>query len=541
VYEGISARIPLGRRGLTGGRNPMSVDAQSLLQAEGIKYDAEFLSKEDGATLWSPTPIAASSRINALFDWYATQTIQYLMAAGTDGTIWKFDVNTRVPTILVGGLATNRVTHIVPGGQETAVKPRKLFFFNGVNSVQVAEAPAGGVHALGTPAADWTGTNQPTFGVHHNARIFAGGNVNDPDRLYMCDRDNHEDFATVGKSASFAIYPGVGTRLVGGVSYAGRLFLFKEPRGVFWLDDSSLEIANWRIRKLSDGVGLASPWAIAPLEADVMFAAPNGLLYLLSSVEQGGGGSTDTTGGIVPVPVMEGDDLDVWVRNNLEPGQMPFCHLVYHSIRRTVFMTAGRINSAVNNAMIMLDYKRGGVKFSYSYRDRPQSLVLQRQPNGSQVLLSGDDAGQVWMHERSAKNKNLTQAYMGKFQTTHTDFSGVDIALADIRKRAKFLIIHFNPAGAHALAVDILIDGIYTQTVHFPLGSAGGLLNSFVLGTDRLGGDLALSRRRRIRGSGFRYSMIGYNGGLNEDFNVNEIVWQFTPSARRETARPTKR
>ena len=541
MYQGVSARIMMGRRGLTGNKNPMSTDPTSLLQAEGVKYDSEYLSKEDGITLYNEIPISGAPRIMALFDWAATFNTRYLIAVTSDGRIMRDDGTRTFPVTMKSGLAANRITHIVGGGKEFATRDRKLFFFNGVDPVQVAEGLNPVTHNLASPPADWAGTNQPTFAIHHNARIFAGGNANDPDRLYMCDHDNHEDFLTTGKVAQFAIYPGVGTRLVGGVSYAGRLFLFKEPRGVFWLDDSSLNLTEWRIKKLSDGIGLASPWAIAPLEADVMFAAPTGQLYLLSSVEQGGGGATDTTGGILPVAIMETDNLDSWIESNFEPGQMPYCHMLYNSSRRTIHMTAGRTNSTVNNATITLDYKSTGMRFAYSYRDRAQSLALQRQSNGSQVLLSGDDAGSVWIHGRSAKNKNLTQGYMGKFQTTHTDFAWIDNALADVRKRAKFLIIHFNPSGGHTLAADILIDGIYTQTVNFPVGAAGALLNSFVLGVDKLGGDLVMSRRKRIYGSGFRYSMIGYNGNVNEDFNINEIVWQFTPSARRETGHPAQR
>jgi hypothetical protein len=531
----------MGRKGLTGNNNPLSTDPQSLLQAEGVKYDSEYLSKEDGVTRYNAIPISGGPKVMAMHDWAATPTTPYLVVATSDGRIMRDDGTRTFPVTMKSGLSSNRITHIVGGGKEFMTRDRKLFLFNGINPVQVAQGLNPVTHDIAQPPVDWSGVNQPTFGIHHNARIFAGGNANDPDRLYMCNFEDHEDYLTSGKVAQFAIYPGVGNRLVGGVSYAGRLFLFKEPRGVFWLDDSDLNILNWRIRKLSDGVGLASPWAIAPLEADVMFAAPTGQLFLLSGIEQGGSGSTDTTGGILPVAIMEADHIDNWVEAHFEPGQMAYSHMVYHSVRRTVYMTAGKINSTVNNAMMSLDYHSAGMRFAYSYRDRAQSLVLQRQSNGSQVLLSGDDAGGVWIHGRTAKNKDLTQGYMGRFQTTHTDFSWVDNALADVRKRAKFLIIHFNPSGGHTLAVDILIDGIYTQTVNFPVGAAGALLNSFILGTDRLGGDLALSRRKRIFGSGFRYSMIGYNGSVNEDFNINEIVWQFTPGARRETGHPARR
>jgi hypothetical protein len=139
----------------------------------------------------------------------------------------------------------------------------------------------------------------------------------------------------------------------------------------------------------------------------------------------------------------------------------------------------------------------------------------------------------VWIREVEQNNK-AGVAYKGLFQLPHYDFSNVSSELADVRKRGKFITAHFTPQGGHTMSVDILYDGIYSQTVQIPMGSVGNALGSFVLGQDRLGGNLTTSRRKRIKGSGFRFSAICYNTGLNEDFHVNEFVWQFIPAGRRE-------
>lgn len=530
MFTGASARVPLGARGLTGNLNPLAVDATSLLQAEGIKFDGQFISKEDGRKKYNE--ISLGSRIMSLYDWFATPSIQYLIAATADGRIMRDSGLASFSVTLKSGLTPGRVVHICEGGKEAAAQPKKLFFFNGVDPVQVVAGTSVTSANLATPPADWNGVNQPSFGIHHNGRIWGGGNDNDGHRLYYSDPGNHEAF-TGSTSGSLSVYPGVGQKLIGGISFAGRLIVFKRPRGIFWVDDSALLQTDWRILNLSNGVGLASPWSLVVTEGTVLFQSPEGLIYDLSMVESTGGG-TDTTGGMFPVPITDEEDLDVWLRRVIDPGLLHEAQMVYHSSKRTMFAGVAKMGASLgNDTVISVDAKKQPMKFAYSYNHQPSAFAIQRQPDGSQKLISGDNSGTVWIHDQVQKNVG-GQPYMGRFQIAHTNFSWLDAKLADVRKRCKFLIVYYNPTGAHSLTVDILMDGFYTQSVHFPMGSVGGMLDSFVLGTDRLGGDLNTSRRKRIKGSAFQYSLIGYNAGLNEDFQVNEIVWQFVPSSRRE-------
>lgn len=519
-FGGQSARIVLGRRGLAGGKNPLSLDASSLLQAEGIQFDGEYVSKEPGASRYNATPIAGAPAVVALHDWDATPSNQYLVAATSDGKLYRDDGAGTFGVTLKSGLAPNRVVHIAAGGQEAAALPKKLFVFNGFDPVQVVSGSSPTATDVATPAADWSGTDQPTFGVHHNNRIWAGMR----DRLYYNDPTNHEVFQG-GQAGQLAVYPGVGQELVGGISAFGRLIVFKRPRGIFWVDDSDLDKANWRLLKLSDGVGLASPWAVIGMEGDVMFKSPEGLYYLLSAVE--------VTGGLTPAPITNEEDLDVWLRDRVDPGMTRKACMIYHSVKLTAFSSCAQRSSLVNNMVVRYDLKREDIRTAYSFRDRVQSWVMRRQADGSIRLMFGDDAGGVWMAEQDQNNK-AGQAYKGQFQLTHNDFSALDAGLAEVRKRAKFVIVHFLPEGSHSMAMDILFDGVYSQTILVPMGSSGAVLDSFVLGSDRLGGNLTTSTRKRIRGGGFRFSAICYNTGLNQDFHVNEIVWQFVVSSRRE-------
>jgi hypothetical protein len=141
----------------------------------------------------------------------------------------------------------------------------------------------------------------------------------------------------------------------------------------------------------------------------------------------------------------------------------------------------------------------------------------------------GDDAGFVWLLDRDSRTKGGL-GYPGEFQTPPDDLSRIDPALATKRKNGDFLELVVEPKGNWNLSVDILWDGTIKQTVVFNMGTTGAAIGSFVLGTDLLGGDQILNKKKRIVGSGTRFSIIGRNGSAGEDFSVARAYLYFRPS-----------
>jgi hypothetical protein len=62
------------------------------------------------------------------------------------------------------------------------------------------------------------------------------------------------------------------------------------------------------------------------------------------------------------------------------------------------------------------------------------------------------------------------------------------------------------------------------------MGTNGAALGSFVIGTDLLGGDQVLNKKKRIVGGGTRFSIIGRNSSAGEDFSVARAYLYFRPS-----------
>jgi hypothetical protein len=67
------------------------------------------------------------------------------------------------------------------------------------------------------------------------------------------------------------------------------------------------------------------------------------------------------------------------------------------------------------------------------------------------------------------------------------------------------------------------------------MGSTGATLGSFVLGTDKLGADAVVNRKRRIAGSGRRFSVAFRNSGAGEDFAIGRVYLHAKVGDERES------
>jgi hypothetical protein len=188
----------------------------------------------------------------------------------------------------------------------------------------------------------------------------------------------------------------------------------------------------------------------------------------------------------------------------------------------------------VNSARLVVDLLRlDKPRFRYSDRDVCESLWMRLDSNNVSRPTSGDDAGTVWLMDQAARTKN-GQPYSANFRTSNTDLSFIDPGLATKRKLGDFLELVVEPKGNWNLNVDIIWDGIVRQTIPFNMGTDGGQLGSFTLGTDMLGGDAVLNKRRRLAGSGIRFSMNCRNNGSGEDFSIARAYLSFRPSDERK-------
>lgn len=521
AYSGQVFPIPVGQGGLVGTKNQGQIAPDKLIVARNISMYGLTLSKEGGAAKYNSSAITGAPQITGGWDWFPTPGVQRCIVFTDAGKILRDDGTGTFPTTLKSGLSTSttQVPVFVEGGKEVAANNRKLVIFSATNKPQVLSGDGVTTSDLATPPADWSGVNQPTFGFIHEGRLWAGGNPNDPYRLYYSTTTNHEDFtggSGATASGSLTIYPGQAERLTGAMSFKGGVIAWKFPVGIYLVDTTDPTIANWKIKKLSEYVGGVSPLGHCITDNDVIFMDPTANIHLLSAVNDYGSISASN--------LARTNMFYTFLQDNLGLGQLGLVRAVYYDAKREVHFACAGAGATKNTVRVKVDFNHEQqVRFSYSDRDTCQSLWLRRDANNVPRLTSGDDAGFVWNMDQTTKSK-AGVGYSGAFQTPYMDFSWIDPKLATVRKIGQFLECVVAPTGNWNLSVDILWDGTTVQTVTFNMGVTGAILGAFVLGTDKLAGDQILNRKRRIVGSGRRLSLAGVNSGAGEDFSVAQFL-----------------
>lgn len=514
-YEGHILPIPVGQGGLVGTKDQTAIDPDKLILANNVSFEGRTLRREGGTTKYNSSVISGAPTVLGGWDWWPTDGVQRAVVVLSDGSIKKDSGSGAFGTTLASGLTVSNIVPVfVEGGKEAAANNRKLFIFTGLNAVQVLSADAATTTALSAPPADWSGSNQPTFGLIHESRLVGGGNLNDPHRLYFSLPTVHEDFTTTPFSLS--IYPGEGERIVGALSFKGFIVVWKFPLGIYVVDTTDPTSSNWKIRPVTRKIGGVSPLGAAEINNDILFMDATANFHILSAVQE--------FGDMAASNISRAFDVYSFIQENFNLARLQFCRAVYYSAKREAHFAVAGAGSSVNNVRFVVDFNRSDLmRFRYSDRDTCEALWLRKDSNNIPRLVSGDNAGFMWLMDQAAKNKDGT-FYSSSFQTPYLDFSHVDPKLATMRKIGQFLECVVEPTGNWNISVGINWDGILVQTVTFNMGVSGGALGSFVLGTDRLAGTQILNRKRRIVGSGRRLSLNGTNAGINEDFSLGVFL-----------------
>lgn len=517
AFIGQIVEIPM-QGGLTGTRNQALIDPSQLLQALNVSFDTGAVSKEGGAVHYNSTPISGSPSVLGGWDWFPTDAVQRMIVVLSDGTIKKSTGPGGFATTLASGLTVASIVPMfVEGGKELAANDRKLFIFTGKNPIQVLAADGATTSDLATPPADWSGGNQPLVGAIHESRLWGAGNLNDPHRVYYSTLTSHEDF-TGANSGSISIFPGEGERIIGLMSFKGLLIVWKYPKGIYYIDTTDPNVANWKVRRITLATGGVSPLGQIIIDNDVLYLDAQGNFQFLSATQEFGNMAVNN--------LSQRFQINTFLRDNVNISVLNTVRAVYYGHKREAHFVMTALGTSVNNRRMVIDFNGEVPRFRFSDRDVNVSIWMRQDNDMIQRPVIGDDAGTVWKLDQPARSKN-SSGYTGQFQTAQIDFSHIDIKYGVKRKNGQFLELVAEPKGNWNLAVDIQWDGVTTQTVQFQMGTTGAALGSFVLDTDALGGDTIINRKRRITGGGRRFSLIARNSGADEDFSISRFYLHF--------------
>jgi len=446
-------------------------------------------------------------------DYWPTPSLQRTVVRDDNGQVWKDDGNGGGWATLVTGLTTaGAVPFLYPGGAEASGQNRKCFHCDRVNAVRILSGDGATMTVITSPPTDWSGANQPGFGVIHQGFNWMGGNVNAPHTIYRSLQNDHEDFTTT--SYSLRVFPGEGERLVAGLTYKGVLLLWKYPTGIYVVDTSDANSANWRVIKVGSP-GAAGPANITGIEDDVMWVAPDGSWHLVSAT---------TATGSVRAEDLTARKLGSFVRDNVNLAQLAFAQLFYYSNKQEVLLGCHGSGQTAKNRRLHLDLNRRteiGERWIWWDRDRNEALFLRKV---SEIATPAfiNNAGQMFLLDRTDRNNNGS-AYTFEVFTRDSDFAEIVPGWQGRYKNLRFIQLEYDPRSTGTISMEVYVDGSLLQTISLTLTAGAAALPQilpFVLGT----GSLLSSIRRRLRGRARRVAVRITSSAVNVDVSFVRLL-----------------
>lgn len=534
-YAGQSAHISLGQMGLLTDLPPGAIPPGALVLAKNVSFETGMITKAPGSLRYNTQVLPAG--VVGVWDWWKNTVTQELIAACSNGSIYR-DIGDRVFTgavALTTGLGTlDPRCMFVEGGQETALRAKKLFFFSPNNQLKVLSgdiaADGDGFQNVDTPAADWVTPKFPNCGCLHRNRLWAFMDQ----RYYASTTGNHETFT--GDILTGGIFPGEGGNISGAFVFKGRLFAFKEGGFVYFLDDQDSDSDNWFWRRLSANFGLCSPHGIIEAVNDMFAVSESGSPISYSAVQE--------LGDVESGDLLRLLQIEEYYKNNTSLSGLNVMHAIFYEAKKQAFFTGRTSYRTTNNTLFHIDFgKSGAPRPAFWPKDQADCLALRKDINGVRRPIYGSSDGYVYLMDREDRLVGGS-AFKGEFKTSHMDFRHLDPNLAHKNKLFDHLAVEFVPQGNWTLQVDVYIDGTFRETLNYYMDVRDDGLNQFALGSgggtgittpsggdgDPLGREEAQTIQAPLHGSGRQISFHFRQSGANQNFAISSLTVGFRVS-----------
>lgn len=518
AYRGQIVTLPVGLQGFNGSRNPSKMGPGHFSYVEGVDIDGGVLVKDGGAEMLNAVALGAGARIIGGINWSPSGGLQHDIVFLDSGDVLKDTGAGTFATTVATGLDDINVypPHFSAGGGEDVGNVRKLFMSSDSNQVQVLPGTTNTMADIANPAADWT-ASFPIFTCLHDLRMWAGGNASDPHRLYYSVSDDHEDFLTGG---SLPIYPGEGEIIVGAVSFRGLLLVFKRPKGVYVVDTRDPTPANWRVEKLNSAVGAAGPNCLLQISNDIVILDKGGNFHLMTAVQDFGDINASNIGNL--------SEMSTFMRAEVSLTNIHRASPIWYAAKSKAWFMVPTVGAIDNNLRIVIDMSdiQAGPRYLLSRRDVGISAWMRPDAQGVERPVLGDDVGFVWLMDQEERNKD-GDAYAYAFDTSETDFSFAEPALAGKVKNGQFLEIVADLVNETSVSIVPLWDGQPSDPINLELGGSSAALGSFTLDVDSLASAGIATKRHRLTGHGRRLKLQVENNAVDDEVRISEIRVEF--------------
>lgn len=324
----------------------------------------------------------------------------------------------------------------------------------------------------------------------------------------------------------FTVFPGEGNGIVTMANYKGLLMFFKQPFGVYFLQQNGVtDPTQWSIEKLSDAFGVASPHAVIQVLDDLWSGNAQ---YGVTSLQ-----ATNAFGNLKAGDVLTNNAVEEYLRTQLDTSGFPRMHAIYYNEKKRAYFTGTAAAGQPQNSIIIIDVAKQTPRISLETKDQPNFLALRKDTTGVQRPFYGANDGFIYFMEQLTYNVGGT-GYNAEFQTPFIDFSYLDPSLSSRNKIFDFLEVQYIATGSWPFYADIFVDNHFIQTLTFNQQGLG-VLDSFILDTDTLSSEFTQKQRVPMSScTGQRISAKVYNNNLNQYFKIERLVFNFRISGEQE-------
>lgn len=572
MYNGQNVLIPLGGGGLQTDLPQSRISPTKLIEARNVTLVNGYCEKSPGSRRWNQfNQFTGSTEISggiaAFTEFFPSRYNQRVIALGKDGSLHKYlsafekvqiTPGTGAPSILNVG----QQPHFAVGGVEAVGNQRKVFVFSGLNQIQVIEGDSNTYRPITSPAVDWS-TNYPTFGLVYRSRLWVFGNSNLPDFLYLSEEGNYENFVIPGTTTAtsprlFDVFPGDGEGISGAFVFKNRLFICKNPTGLYQLNDEDVNPNNWYFTRVNADFGLSSSHGIAQIFDDVLLFNTQGSVTLLSAAFQ--------FGDIESSDLFNISLVERYFRQIVSGYGIPKTQSLYYPDKKQIYFTVQSKSSIKNDMIITMDIFGKESQITLNDKDAANYLGIIQDDSGIGRPFYASDDGNIYSLDGRNRVAQYTLAgiyfesgyvedgyivdesiggiaYNMVAQTPHLDFGFVDASVSVKTKTFDFLELTFQPTGDWSVYADIYIDSELKETLSFnllrdrPLASVTpslGVVNGFQLDIDRLDGDYPKSVRKPLHGQGRTISIKLRSNGYSQDIKLQSLMVYFRVSDERQ-------
>ena len=506
-YKGSTWQVPFSRGGFNGARNYDGIPSEAFVEpTRNINLHQAGRGRRGGTQKVNGTAVTSVNKVLGGYEFRLKNGTQFIVFLGDNGGLYKNYTTT---------IKTAMSTTAMPSFETFE---NELFVCDAQTSPQTWDGVAAGTSNITTPAADWSGANQPSFLIKHgrgnSERLWFSGVDSKEEVLYYSSNGNGK-VVSGGTSGTIAIETKDGFGIVGCFEFGDRLFACGK-RKIYQIEDTDATLANWGYDAVAWEGGVAHHWLIAKTPNDVILMMEDGEIYSATAVQ--------SYGDYKAASLTRPSYVNNWIEDNVKLANINEFHMTYDPNLRAIKIFVMRNGqNQIDTALLYFIDRPIAEAWAIHSSDgtsgyKAATSFLVRKSASNYKIYTGGYTGFVWELEHSTLDDGGT-AYSSRFRSAPDPF-GQDRMTKKYRRG--WLV--FAPKGDYDVDVKWWIDGVQQTTQTVSTVGTGGVYGSALYGTAVYGGQEINEQSFNLRAVGKRFQYEIENAIAGEDFLLSKLM-----------------